>query len=106
MAEQTFTIADSFDATERRGHSIDFNAPLPLGYCSAVQRATQMRNGNPSVYTYPTIAEIMATYHGMRRSAGWWRRALVGEGLVAKDPRGTQENLRPGGSHRRLRAVA
>jgi hypothetical protein len=65
-----------------------------------------MRNGNPSVYTYPTIAEIMATYHGMRRSAGWWRRALVGEGLVAKDPRGTQENLRPGGSHRRLRAVA
>jgi hypothetical protein len=104
MAEQTFTILDIFDDTGRRGMRVDFDAPLPLGYCSAVKRAAQMRNGNPSVFTYPTIAEIMAVYHGLRRSPAWWRRELVGEGLVPKDRRGTQENLKPGG--RRLRVVA
>ena len=40
-----------------------------------------LRDRNPSVFTYPTIAEIMAVYHGFDRHERWWRRELHRHGV-------------------------
>lgn len=78
----TFTLADSFDATEPR-HAVDLNAPLPLGYTEAVRRATSLRDKG-TAWSYPVIADVMAEYHGFRRCAEWWRTELRARGALPR----------------------
>jgi transcriptional regulator with XRE-family HTH domain len=74
--ERAFTGSDTdplpFDEDE---------PPLPLSYRAALSRAVVLRDRNPSVFTYPTIAEIMAVYHGFDRHERWWRRELRRHGV-------------------------
>jgi hypothetical protein len=84
---ETFRIAGSVEDMGHYGLGVDFGAPLPLGHFPAIRRAAQMRNANPTVFSYATIAEVMAIYHGLRRSEGWWRRELLATGLVERKPK-------------------
>jgi hypothetical protein len=56
---------------------VDHDAPLPLGYQSALERAAVLRARGP-MWTYPTVADAMSFYHGFERSPDWWRKELDG----------------------------
>jgi hypothetical protein len=87
MAEQTFTIAD-YEITWPDKYRIDLDAPLPLSYVNGLKRAAQMRNAEPTVYSWRVISRIMVTYHGINRTPNWWRNELFKAGLVERSPRG------------------
>jgi hypothetical protein len=71
----------------RRGAAnVDLSAPLPLGYRAAVDRAVELRLQHPGVFSWPTVAVVMSTYHGFDRSPDWWRQEL--RGRVPLDPKG------------------
>jgi hypothetical protein len=84
--ERTFTLSsplDVFDAaTTLCGNPVlpDLNAPLPLGYAAAIDRAVMLRR-HGAVWSWPTIAQVMGEYHGFWRSAGWW-----GTEIKRRDP--------------------
>lgn len=86
--ERTFTIADSFDRVYRL--RIDHTSPLPLGHAGAIRRALQLRAAGPHM-SYATIAQIMADYHGVHRSVGWWGHELRRAGAEPR-PRGVPRN--------------
>ena len=85
MTRKTFTLADSFDETDRR-LALDRDAPLPLGYTAAVQRGLDLR-AKGSYWSWAVIASVMAEYHGIRRSASWWQLQLRLAGAPPR-PRG------------------
>jgi hypothetical protein len=83
----TFTLADSFDATDGRvNHRVNMDAPLPLGYAAAVQRAIELREKPHMSWSWRQIADVMAEYHGFSRCPSWWRKTLHGH--VTPQPRG------------------
>jgi hypothetical protein len=57
-------------------------APLPLGYVQALERAAFLRNNDPSVFSWPTIARVMRIYHGWDRHYNWWAGELLKSGQV------------------------
>jgi hypothetical protein len=57
-------------------------APLPLGYVKAIRRAGELRQKNPTAYSYKTISVVMEEYHGFKRSPGWWSERLREAGLA------------------------
>ena len=63
-----------------------YDAPLPLGYVRAVERATFLRRKDPVSYSWRTLAEVMETYHGFKRSSRWWQHELLDAGLVKANP--------------------
>jgi hypothetical protein len=69
--------------------------PRIMGYAKALERAVELRNMNPSVFTWRTISYVMAMYHGFDREESWWRKELVATGVVDARPRGVPfgENL-------------
>jgi hypothetical protein len=87
--ERTFTLADSFERINRL--HIDHSAPLPLGHGNAIRRGLQLREAGAPHLSYHSIAHIMAEYHGIRRSAGWWREHLKAAGASPR-PRGVPMN--------------
>lgn len=66
--------------------TVDMSAPLPLGYHEALRRAVELRDADPVVFTWQTIAAVIRIYHGFDRSSNWWRRSL--RGRVASRSRG------------------
>ena len=67
--------------------SPDRSAPIPLGFVRAVQRAKLLRDREPSL-SYKALACVMREYHGVDRSASWWRMQLHAAGVPAKRWRG------------------
>ena len=91
MTRKTFTLADSLDLADRR-LAIDHQAPLPLGYIAAVERALDLRAKGTN-WTWAVIAEVMAEYHGFRRCPSWWQLQLRMAGAPPR-PRGVPLNGR------------
>lgn len=77
----TFTLADSFDATDRL--AVDMAAPLPLGCTEAIRRALGLRAAGHQ-FSYSVIAVVMAEYHGFKRSSSWWRQELRAGGTAPR----------------------
>jgi hypothetical protein len=66
--------------------TVHWDAPQPLGYHQAVDRALELRaRGN--IWTWTVIADTMGMYHGFHRGPWWWKRQLCARGAEAR-PRG------------------
>lgn len=62
------------------------DAPLPLGYVTAIAKACEWRAKGLS---WPALALVMEEYHGWTRTAAWWRDKCQAAGAPAA-PRGVQ----------------
>lgn len=66
--------------------TVHWDAPVPLGYHQAVDRALELRSrGN--IWTWTVIADTMGMYHGFHRGPLWWKGELYARGAEAR-PRG------------------
>lgn len=59
----------------------DLSAPYPLGHLKAVAQGLELRLADPGLYSYRTLSDLMARYHGFHRSPGWWMTELRKAGV-------------------------
>lgn len=57
--------------------------PLPLTDEQAVTQALMLRTSNPGL-SYPVLAFVCGTYHGVWQAPTWWRLRLRAAGAVAR----------------------
>lgn len=65
----------------------DLNAPLPLGYHRALEKAFELRTAHTH-WPYRVLADVMRIYHGLDRSPDWWGARMRERGVTPGPRRG------------------